>query len=149
MRVTTLPLLLAVLACAPVSPPSTTATAPAAAPAAVTLGTSRETAIEVCQPSGERAYLRRLRCPDGAAPAFDRAGSVGPRTPLTKPEHEEMAIQQMTAPIPPGQPDFHTLDLYEVTCGDRVTELFFDMYHCDKPAPEDAPAGFTIEPAAR
>lgn len=141
-------LLLFCLACTPRA--STPATSPAAASgtatAAATLGSTRETAIEVCQPRGERAYLARLRCPDGKPAVFERTGNVGMRTAMTKPEHEEMVRQQIGGGVPPGQPDFHTLDLYKVTCGDRTTELLFDMYHCDKPAPDEAPAGFTIEP---
>src|SRR5690606_22705589 len=46
-------------------------------PAPAGPGSARLTAVEVCMPEGERAYLERLRCPDGVAPAHRRAGSVG------------------------------------------------------------------------
>ncbi|ANU07012.1 hypothetical protein [Paraurantiacibacter namhicola] len=85
------------------------------------LGSSKNP-VRVSQPQGQRAYLRRLRCPGGDQPAFGRVGNVGP-----------------------GVFD-SIVDLYEVECADgSVHEIYMDMYHAghveDRPVP-----GFTITP---
>lgn len=128
-------------ACTAAPPPAST---PAAPVKADSYGFTREGAIEVCDPNGERAYLRRLRCSDGEAPRFNRLGSVGSRTEIKTKEDEKAAMDQMMADVPAGQRDFHTLDLYEVACSDKTVELFLDMYHCKAAPPSEAPAGFTI-----
>jgi hypothetical protein len=56
------------------------ASPPAQLPSQDALGESKATAVEVCKPSGERAYLMRLVCADGTRPTFARQGSVGMRT---------------------------------------------------------------------
>ncbi|MDE1467338.1 hypothetical protein [Aurantiacibacter sp. D1-12] len=70
-------------------------------------------------PSGERAYLDRLRCADGSAPTYHRQGSGG------------------------GGRDGHIVDFYEVTCtGQEPVIVVMDMYHSNgenRPVP-----GFTI-----
>jgi hypothetical protein len=70
-------------------------------------------------PTGQRAYLGKLRCADGTAPAFTRAGSVGE-----------------------GVFGF-IVDLYKVTCpGNDPIDVPIDMYHDGgetRPVP-----GFTI-----
>jgi hypothetical protein len=70
-------------------------------------------------PFGEREYLSRLRCPDGAAPSFSRDGSFG------------------------SGEDGHILDRYSVTCpsGFRA-RVFMDMYHGDVRERRPVP-GFT------
>lgn len=70
-------------------------------------------------PEGERAYLARLRCADGNAPAFERQGSTG---------------------IGPYR---NILDLYTVQCaGAAPLSVYIDMYHKHaEPAPVP---GFTI-----
>ena len=71
------------------------------------LGT-RSNPVQSRGPFGEREYLSRLRCPDGAAPSFSRNGSVG------------------------AGEDGHILDLYSVICpsGFRAS-VYMDMYHGD------------------
>ena len=70
-------------------------------------------------PEGERAYLARLRCADGAAPAFDRAGSVG------------------------AGPFGFIVDLYKVRCpGGDAVDVHIDMYH--EGGEKRAVPGFTI-----
>ncbi len=70
-----------------------------------TLGTL-ENPVRVNMPTGERAYLDRLRCADGSAPEYDRQGSGGPAR------------------------DGHIVDFYEVTCsGQRPVIVIMDMYH--------------------
>lgn len=80
---------------------------------------SRENPVRVNMPPGERAYLSKLRCPDGERPKFERAGSVG---------------------IGPYR---NILDLYPVRCnGQEPAEVYMDMYF-----PENetrAIPGFTI-----
>ena len=73
-------------------------------------------------PQGQRAYLARLRCADGQAPAFERRGNIGV-----------------------GAFGF-TVDHFEVTCpGKPAVDVFMDMYH---DGPENRPVpGFTIAPA--
>jgi hypothetical protein len=133
-------------ATAPVTPATRASTA-----AAGPLGASKATSVEVCEPSGERAYLQRLRCPDGTAPRFGRAGSLGMRTEPRTAEEEKAAEAQTLGgrTVAAGEADYHVVDMYEVRCGDAVHEVFLDMYHCDQRAPEEAPEGFTIVPAKR
>jgi hypothetical protein len=120
------------------------ATAPV--PSQSNIGLSRETAIEVCEPAGEQAYLARMRCSDGTVPSYQRSGSVGSRNTYDTKAKEELARQQMLEgrPVAPGESDYHTVDLYEVTCSDKKYEIFLDMYHCGQPETKAAPAGFSI-----
>jgi len=85
-----------------------------------TLGSERNP-VKVQMPQGERAYLDRLRCPDGSPPAYERQGSGG------------------------GASDGHIVDFYTVTCpGAEPVTVVMDMYHSDR---EDRPVpGFTIVP---
>lgn len=84
---------------------------------------SEKNPVRASGPAGERAYLERLRCSDGNAPAFERRGSVG------------------TGPY--GS----IMDVYELQCltGEPAKALvYMDMYHRhveDRPVP-----GFTITP---
>ncbi len=80
---------------------------------------SEKNPIRADMPPGERAYLARLRCADGNAPAFERLGSTG-----IGPYH-------------------NILDLYTVQCaGAQPVSVYIDMYHDHV---ETAPvAGFTI-----
>lgn len=77
--------------------------------------------MRVCDPTGERAYLARLRCADGNVPR------VGQR-------------------ISTGMGPYRTiLDLYPLDCGASApgrVELIMDMYHDE--AETAAPPGFTI-----
>lgn len=67
---------------------------------------SRSNPIRGNGPFGEREYLSRLRCASGAAPAFEREGSIG------------------------AGGDGHILDAYSVSCpGGPVVNVFMDMYH--------------------
>jgi hypothetical protein len=85
---------------------------------------SKNNPVRSDMPPGERAYLERLRCNDGTAPAFERAGSVG------------------------EGPYGTILDLYQLRCSSgqpSTASVYMDMYHRDYS--EDRPApGFTIEP---
>lgn len=88
--------------------------------AAEPLGTIRNP-VQAQSPQGERAYLDRLRCPDGTPPAYERQGSGGPAR------------------------DGHLVDFYEVTCpGAAPVVVVMDMYHAG--AEDRPPAGFTILP---
>ena len=74
-------------------------------------------------PFGEREYLHRLRCADGASPAFNRHGSVGRGA------------------------DGHILDVYGVTCPNAGSDVsvYMDMYDGDVRERRAIP-GFTIFP---
>ncbi|MCA1198276.1 hypothetical protein K9B35_09880 [Sphingomonas sp. R647] len=80
---------------------------------------SEKNPVRAKGPEGERAYLARLRCADGNAPAFERLGSTG---------------------IGPYR---NILDLYTVQCaGAAPLSVYIDMYHKHaEPAPVP---GFTI-----
>ena len=108
-------------------------------------GLDRETALEVCKPPGEHAYLKRLRCTDGSTPTYSRRGSVGTRHPATEGDEERM-LAQMDAQhsLSPGEIDLHILDLYDVVCPEKVYSLFLDMYHCRQPTPDVAPLGLAL-----
>jgi hypothetical protein len=96
------------------------AASPATARDKAPLG-SEKNPVKVQMPQGERAYLDRLRCPDGSAPAYQRQGSGGPAR------------------------DGDIIDYYTVTCaGAEPVTVVMDMYHSDR---EDRPVpGFTIVP---
>ena len=93
-------------AAAPASTPAAQpASAPAAQPATAPLG-SLKNPVRCFFPTGQREYLRRLRCPDGEAPIFRRVGSYG------------------------MGPDKHIIDGYRVRCADgKPLMVFMDMYH--------------------
>lgn len=75
-------------------------------------------------PPGERAYLLRLRCPEGRAPTFERAGSAG------------------------LSPYGSIMDVYHVACdAPPMHSVYIDMYHPGH-VEKRAIAGFTIAEAA-
>lgn len=88
---------------------------------------SQTNPVRCSGPPGERAYLNRLRCSDGKAPAYHRLGSYG------------------------KGPYDHILDGYSVKCEEKdPATVFMDMYH-DHVEKEPVP-GFTIvndEPGSR
>lgn len=80
---------------------------------------SKANPVRENMPTGELAYLARLRCADGSTPAADRQGNVG--TGIYR----------------------NIVDLYSVTCaGAASVEVYMDMYH-DGPELRPIP-GFTI-----
>jgi hypothetical protein len=86
---------------------------------------SKENPVRADMPGGQRAYLNRLRCADGARPTYTRVGSFGAGV------------------------YGRIIDGYEVLCKDSEHEksmIFMDMYH---PGHKEAGAvpGFTITPA--
>lgn len=82
---------------------------------------SRDNPVRVGGPDGERAYLARLRCADGSAPA------VGTR-------------------MDAGVGAYGTvIAAYPVRCGDAEVSIAFDMYH-EEHVETRAPAGFTLNP---
>ena len=138
------------LGCGSAAPELPTPPPPSAAtPATTTLGASKATAVEVCMPRGQRDYLARLRCSNGEAPSFDRAGSTGMRTPLPEPlagESKEAHAKRALLEMETGDKDYHIVDLYRVRCGAESHAVYMDMYHCKAAAPTGAPAGFSIVP---
>lgn len=71
-------------------------------------------------PRDERVYLDRLRCPNGAAPAYTRAGDIGPGIYGS------------------------VVDLYRLECSDGTkAEVVIDMYHKGH-VERSAIPGFTI-----
>jgi hypothetical protein len=118
-------------------------------PATVGIGESKQTAIEVCKPAGERAYLSRLVCSTGQSPTFKRVGSIGSRNEIPNSlsaEQQKVLLDKLLryTPLQPGEPDYHVIDGYEVVCGEEKRIVFLDMYHCDQPPPSAAIRGFTI-----
>jgi hypothetical protein len=74
-------------------------------------------------PAGQQAYLRRLQCPDGSTPDFQRQGSVG------------------------AGPYTTIIDAYEVRCASKSVVLYLDMYHPGYIERRAVPE-FTIRPDA-
>ena len=105
------------------SPPSAPTPAAEASPDSLSPLGSKSNPVRGRGPFGEREYLRRLRCPDGAAPTFARRGSVG------------------------SGADGHILDLYDVQCpsGGMSANVYMDMYHGDV-RERSAVKGFTVLP---
>ena len=109
------------------------------------MGLSKERAVEVCLPPGEKAYMAALRCPGGDKPQPRRVGNVGIRTTPLDPNDPRTLLQMdPERPLQPGEPDLHIVDAIEARCPGATYTIFFDMYHCpaaDQPAPE----GFTLD----
>ena len=83
---------------------------------------SEDNPVRSAMPAGERAYLARLRCADGTAPAYERQGSGG------------------------AGPYGNIIDFYQVTCaGAAPVQVVMDMYHAGY-AEDRAVPGFTIVP---
>lgn len=84
---------------------------------------SEKNPVRASMPPGQRAYLGRLRCSDGNAPAFQRGGSVG------------------------EGPFGGIMDVYNLQCltGEpKTASVYMDMYHDH--VEDRAVAGFTIQP---
>lgn len=118
--------------------------------AAETPGQTAKSAIEVCEPIGQQAYLKQLVCPNGKAPLFERKGNVGFRNEPANPQVVMATIGDRDAlmrnNIPAGTPDFHMVDEYDVTCaGTPPQKLYLDMYHCGALTPLTPPAGFSVD----
>lgn len=83
---------------------------------------SEQNPVRAAQPQGQRAYLARLRCADGKAPAFDRNGSMG------------IGVFG------------NIIDSYSVRCTDSEpanSTVYLDMYHAGHVETRAVP-GFTI-----
>jgi hypothetical protein len=83
---------------------------------------SKDNPVRADNPDGQHAYLRRLRCSDGKAPAYQRNGNLG------------AGIYKSI------------VDLYVVTCGGAQparTEVIMDMYFPGHVEQQPVP-GFTI-----
>ncbi len=78
-----------------------------------------ENPVRVGGPDGERAYLARLRCADGAAPRVGNRREAGAG-----------AFGSIVA-------------AYEVVCGASAGRIVFDMYH-EEHVENRAPPGFTL-----
>lgn len=108
---------------APAMPTADQVEAIAAAVASHPLG-SQQNPVRSVGPTGQRAYLSRLRCADGRRPDFRRQGSFGAGV------------------------YGRIIDGYSVTCpGDEENSslVFMDMYHPGHIENEPVP-GFTITP---
>jgi hypothetical protein len=94
-------------------------------------GRSRESAVEVCLPPGEKAFLEAWRCPDGVQPHQHRIGSIGSRNQPIDPNDPRLLLQMdPERPLEKGEPDFHIVDAVEMRCPGATYTLFVDMYHC-------------------
>jgi hypothetical protein len=128
---------------------STPSTQPINAPSSnEPLGETKANSIEVCMPAGERTYLSSLVCSSGEHPKFSRDGNVGARVDIPRnisdAEMNKLMKQALGEPLQPGEVDHHFVDVYSVSCGNAVVKLYFDMYHCNKPASTTAPRGFSM-----
>ena len=86
---------------------------------------SQQNPVRAAMPPGQRAYLQRLRCSDGRAPAFSRIGNFGAGV------------------------YGNIIDGYRVRCSGAApaeTVVYMDMYH--RGHVEERPvSGFTILPS--
>jgi hypothetical protein len=82
---------------------------------------SRESPVRADGPGGEEAYLAQLRCADGAAPVFKRAGNISAGV------------------------YGYIIDVYDLVCGTCRSTVFMDMYHLH--TERVAVPGFTISEA--
>ncbi|HYD11240.1 MAG TPA: hypothetical protein VEC11_00165 [Allosphingosinicella sp.] len=82
---------------------------------------SLENPVRVGGPEGERAYLGRLRCADGAQPR------IGAR--------HEAGVGAFGSVV----------SAYELNCAGQASRIAFDMYH-EEHRETRAPAGFTLRP---
>ena len=83
---------------------------------------SQQNPVRVSQPEGQRAYLSRLRCTNGQAPSYMRAGNAG------------IGVFG------------NIIDNYTVVCADSTparSAIFMDMYHAGHVENRAVP-GFTI-----
>lgn len=113
-------------------------------------GLEKSQPVEVCMPDGQQRYLAALVCAAGEHPRFTRTGNVGsrdePPAGASKRSVEAAMERQIMGQQTPrkGEPDYHFVDAYELTCGGATTTVYMDMYHCADPSPTRAPAGFTL-----
>ena len=118
------------------APPAASVASPVAPgpPGGAGFGLTKQRAVNVCMPDGERRFLSSLQCPDGSTPTFARRGNVGPRNPDSG--ELDMTAMDPHHVIPPGTVDSHIIDVYDVQCsGGPSIEVFMDMYHCSDPDP--------------
>jgi len=118
----------------------------AQAPQAVGPGMSPTSAIEVCMPEGERAYLSRLRCPGGKPP------TVLGRSPVALQQAAvgagDVTESQGQRASEAGESRVRVVDRFDLDCGDASQSLFvfLDMYHCPAPPTSAAPRGLELSP---
>jgi len=83
---------------------------------------ARENPVRASTPTGQQAYLRRLRCADGRAPQFQRSGNLGPGV------------------------YGNIIDAYQLVCSGSTpaeSTVIMDMYHRGHVEQRPVP-GFTI-----
>lgn len=102
-------------------------------------GTAPDNPILCHDPSGERAYIARLRCGRGHRLGGARRGSMPGK--CSAPAHH-VSLLQMPGENPAEE---CIVDAYNLVCegGEYSCVLYFDMYHPTAP-PQPAPAGITI-----
>ncbi len=89
-----------------------------------TRGYTPDNPLVCCDPSGERSYLRDLRCPNGHRFYFRRIGSLPGRCP-------EPSAHEHPFPCDDTDPRVCVVDKYVLQCGggEHTCTLYFDMYH--------------------
>lgn len=75
---------------------------------------TKDRPIEVCGPTGEREWLRRVTCVDGSKPFAS----------------PEAARDARTGNVGPGGRCGSIIDRYNVRCPEATYEVFMDMYMC-------------------
>ena len=104
---------------------------------------SAENPIRAGGPAGQRAYLDRLRCPNGKPPHYKRIGNfgIGPYGTIIDGYSVICEKKQMVD----SYPDMKTAvkDALRPNTQNKSTTLYLDMYHPDI-TEERAPEGFMI-----
>jgi hypothetical protein len=122
------------------SPAAAEPSAPSAVDESVsaTFGVTASDPILCDQPSGERAYIGSLRCPQGHRLRGSRRGSMQGK--CSDPAHH-VAMMILSGANPA---ESCIVDCYDLVCegGEYSCALYFDMYHPKAP-PQPAPRGMT------
>ena len=105
---------------------------------------SKASAAEVCLPEGELEYLRIAPLLLRRRARFHRVGSVGSRNPAEANDPRLLQQMDISGVLPPGDPDLHIIDAYELRCGDEDLHRSTSTCTTARGAQEQpAPDGFT------
>jgi len=90
--------------------------------------------IKVCSRSMEFTHIVTTPCKNGRKAQVIDQQNLGPLQLPNTPREAERALEQKTElnGLPPGEPDFHDIDRFTLSCGDDIEYRYFDKFHCEK-----------------
>jgi hypothetical protein len=71
--------------------------------------------------------------------------SVGSRTPTSKSDPRLLEQLDPGYRLRIGEPDFHIVDRFTLSCPSGDRQVYIDMYHCLQGPPVQAPEGLSLE----